>query len=89
MARMAFSDEAMMMLLLRSVVAASEGKEPTTQPPEPDPCLCEMERAGLLWLLPRKHGEYLIVPTDDGIREVRSWQHRRAKEAARHFGSAA
>jgi len=87
MARIAFSDDALMMLL-RVVVATDEGNEAFTPPPEPDPELCAMERAGLLWLLPRPP-RYMIVPTRDGHRLARAWTRRRAKEAARHFGAAA
>lgn len=87
MAQIAFSPEALMMLL-RVVVATSEGKAPHTAAPEPDPELCAMERAGLLWLLPRQHSQYLIVPTDDGVRLAHLWARKQAKEAARHFGAA-
>lgn len=83
MARTAFSDDSMMMLL-RVVVVTGEGHEAFTPPPEPDPELCEMERAGLLWLLPRGP-RYLIRPTDDGVRFARYWTRRQAKAAARRL----
>lgn len=83
MARIAFTDDSMMMLL-RVVVATSEGNEAYTQPPEPEPALCDMEVAGLLWLLPRGP-RYLIRPTEDGVRFARYWTRRQAKEAARRI----
>lgn len=85
MARTAWSEDAMMMLL-RVVVASHEGNEAYTPPPEPDPCLCAMERAGLLWLLPRGQ-RYLIVPTNDGVRAARCWTRRQAKETARRLSA--
>lgn len=80
-----FRDDSMMMLL-RVVVASEEGDEAFTTPPEPEPALCEMERAGLLWLLPRGP-RYLIRPTREGDRLARAWTRRQAKEAARRFAS--
>lgn len=85
MTRVAFSTDAMM-LLLRVVVSTEEGNEAYTPPPEPDPALCAMERAGLLWLLPRGP-RYLIRPTREGDRLARAWTRRQAKEAARRFAS--
>jgi len=82
-ARVAFTDDEMFGFL-RVVVTTEHGRT-WTAGPEPTRTICEMERAGWLWLRP-KSGGYFVQPTPEGASAVRRWSSRQAKEAAVRFG---
>lgn len=83
MSRTAVDDATWWMFL--GVVTRDEEGGFTTTGPVVNERLERMERAGLLWLK-RRGPYYVIQPTDEGVRAVRRWSARRAKECAVEFG---
>lgn len=85
MARVAFSDEAMWKF--HHACSAARRGDPMTVGPEPRVVVCELERAGWLWLKRRDGGGYWILPTPAGEAAAARWVKRWADEYALLFGA--
>lgn len=71
-------------MFLGAVVRSDEGSKTLTNEIGAAK-LARMEREGYLWIRPRGGG-YWLQPTPEGIKAVRRWAARKAKDAAREFG---